>query len=87
MVTATVDMSPIRCDKHQYTISDLSEEFERHRKGACAFYEDEGLIIPHPARHDPGIYTKRDRATAGMDTAREAGWVQPVRNPRDDRPV
>ncbi len=47
-------------DRHQYTISDLSEEFKVTAR-ALRFYEDEGLINP-VRRGLTRIYTKRDRA-------------------------
>ena len=56
---ATVDIADPR-DKHQYSISDLSEEFEITPR-ALRFYEDEGLINPI-RRGLSRIYTKRDRA-------------------------
>jgi DNA-binding transcriptional MerR regulator len=47
-------------DRHHYSISDLSAEFEITAR-ALRFYEDEGLI--HPIRRGMvRIYTKRDRA-------------------------
>lgn len=56
---ATVDIADPR-DKHQYSISDLSTEFEITPR-ALRFYEDEGLI--NPVRQGLSrIYTKRDRA-------------------------
>lgn len=56
---ATVDMPDPR-DRHQYSISDLSEEFKVTAR-ALRFYEDEGLISPI-RRGLSRIYTKRDRA-------------------------
>jgi DNA-binding transcriptional MerR regulator len=56
---ATVDIDDPR-DKHQYSISDLSAEFEITPR-ALRFYEDEGLINP-VRRGLSRIYTKRDRA-------------------------
>ncbi len=56
---ATLDMPDPR-DKHQYSISDLSEEFSVTAR-ALRFYEDEGLISPI-RRGLTRIYTKRDRA-------------------------
>jgi DNA-binding transcriptional MerR regulator len=56
---ATVDMPDPR-DRHQYSISDLSEEFKVTAR-ALRFYEDEGLINPI-RRGLTRIYTKRDRA-------------------------
>ncbi len=56
---ATVDMPDPR-DKDQYSISDLSDEFEVTAR-ALRFYEDEGLINPI-RRGLTRIYTKRDRA-------------------------
>lgn len=56
---AVVDMPDPR-DRHQYTISDLSQEFEVTAR-ALRFYEDEGLINPI-RRGLTRIYTKRDRA-------------------------
>ncbi len=56
---ATVDIvDPL--DKDQYSISDLSEEFDVTAR-ALRFYEDEGLIAP-VRRGLARIYTKRDRA-------------------------
>jgi DNA-binding transcriptional MerR regulator len=56
---ATIDTPDFR-DRHQYTISDLSEEFGVTAR-ALRFYEDEGLIAPI-RRGTTRIYTKRDRA-------------------------
>jgi DNA-binding transcriptional MerR regulator len=56
---ATVEIDDPR-DKHQYSISDLSTEFEITPR-ALRFYEDEGLINP-VRRGLSRIYTKRDRA-------------------------
>jgi DNA-binding transcriptional MerR regulator len=56
---ATVEIEDPR-DKHQYSISDLSVEFEITPR-ALRFYEDEGLINP-VRRGLSRIYTKRDRA-------------------------
>ncbi len=56
---ATVEIDDPR-DKHQYSISDLSGEFEITPR-ALRFYEDEGLINP-VRRGMSRIYTKRDRA-------------------------
>jgi DNA-binding transcriptional MerR regulator len=56
---ATVHMPDPR-DRHQYSISDLSEEFDVTAR-ALRFYEDEGLISPI-RRGLTRIYTKRDRA-------------------------
>jgi DNA-binding transcriptional MerR regulator len=56
---ATVEIADPR-DKHQYSISDLSEEFGITPR-ALRFYEDEGLINP-VRRGLSRIYTKRDRA-------------------------
>lgn len=56
---ATLD-TPDHRDKHQYSISDLSEEFDVTAR-ALRFYEDEGLIAPI-RRGLSRIYTKRDRA-------------------------
>ena len=56
---ATVDMPDPR-DRHQYSISDLSEEFKITAR-ALRFYEDEGLISPI-RRGLTRVYTKRDRA-------------------------
>jgi DNA-binding transcriptional MerR regulator len=56
---ATVD-TPDPRDKHQYSITDLSEEFSVTAR-ALRFYEDEGLIAPI-RRGLSRIYTKRDRA-------------------------
>jgi DNA-binding transcriptional MerR regulator len=56
---ATLD-TPDHRDKHQYSISDLSEEFDVTAR-ALRFYEDEGLIAPI-RRGLTRIYTKRDRA-------------------------
>lgn len=47
-------------DRHQYSISDLSEEFKVTAR-ALRFYEDEGLINP-VRRGLTRVYTKRDRA-------------------------
>ncbi len=59
MSSATVDIADPR-DKHQYSISDLSEEFKVTAR-ALRFYEDEGLISP-VRRGLTRVYTKRDRA-------------------------
>lgn len=56
---ATLDMPDVR-DRHIYSISDLSEEFDVTAR-ALRFYEDEGLIAPM-RRGMTRIYTKRDRA-------------------------
>lgn len=56
---ATIDMPDVR-DRHVYSISDLSEEFQVTAR-ALRFYEDEGLIAP-VRRGTTRIYTKRDRA-------------------------
>lgn len=56
---ATVD-TPDKRNRHQYSISDLSEEFGVTAR-ALRFYEDEGLISPM-RRGTSRIYTKRDRA-------------------------
>jgi DNA-binding transcriptional MerR regulator len=56
---ATVD-TPDPRDRHQYSISDLSEEFGVTAR-ALRFYEDEGLITP-VRRGLTRVYTKRDRA-------------------------
>jgi DNA-binding transcriptional MerR regulator len=58
-VHATVQLPDPR-DRHQYTISDLSEEFKVTAR-ALRFYEDEGLINPI-RRGLTRVYTKRDRA-------------------------
>ena len=47
-------------DRHQYSISDLSEEFKVTAR-ALRFYEDEGLIAPI-RKGLSRVYTKRDRA-------------------------
>jgi DNA-binding transcriptional MerR regulator len=59
MASATVDIADPR-DRHQFSISDLSEEFGVTPR-ALRFYEDEGLISP-VRRGLSRIYTKRDRA-------------------------
>ena len=56
---ATIE-TPDHRDRHQYSISDLSEEFDVTAR-ALRFYEDEGLIAPI-RRGLTRIYTKRDRA-------------------------
>ena len=56
---ATIDTPDFR-DRHQYSISDLSEEFGVTAR-ALRFYEDEGLIAP-VRRGTTRVYTKRDRA-------------------------
>lgn len=56
---ATVD-TPDPRDRHQYSISNLSEEFGVTAR-ALRFYEDEGLISPI-RRGLTRVYTKRDRA-------------------------
>lgn len=56
---ATVEIVDPR-DKHQYSISDLSREFDITPR-ALRFYEDEGLINP-VRRGLSRIYMKRDRA-------------------------
>ena len=52
--------TPDHRDRHQYSISDLSEEFEITAR-ALRFYEDEGLISPI-RRGLTRVYMKRDRA-------------------------
>lgn len=59
MSIATVEVADPR-DRHQYSISDLSDEFKVTAR-ALRFYEDEGLISPI-RRGLTRIYTKRDRA-------------------------
>jgi DNA-binding transcriptional MerR regulator len=59
MSSATVEVADPR-DRHQFTISDLSEEFGVTAR-ALRFYEDEGLISPI-RRGLSRVYTKRDRA-------------------------
>ncbi len=59
MSSATVDIADPR-DRHQYSISDLSEEFDVTPR-ALRFYEVEGLISPI-RRGLTRVYTKRDRA-------------------------
>jgi DNA-binding transcriptional MerR regulator len=59
MTSATVDIADPK-DRHQFTISDLSEEFGVTAR-ALRFYEDEGLINPI-RRGLTRVYTKRDRA-------------------------
>lgn len=56
---ATLD-TPDQRNRHQYSISELSEEFAVTPR-ALRFYEDEGLIAP-VRRGTARIYTKRDRA-------------------------
>lgn len=56
---ATLD-TPDQRNRHQYSISELSEEFGVTPR-ALRFYEDEGLIAP-VRRGTARIYTKRDRA-------------------------
>jgi DNA-binding transcriptional MerR regulator len=56
---AVVD-TPDSRNRHQYTITDLSEEFDVTPR-ALRFYEEEGLISP-VRRGTARIYTKRDRA-------------------------
>lgn len=56
---ATIETPDVH-DRHQYSISDLSEEFDVTAR-ALRFYEDEGLISPI-RRGLTRIYTKRDRA-------------------------
>jgi DNA-binding transcriptional MerR regulator len=56
---ATIETPDYR-DRHQYSISDLSQEFNVTAR-ALRFYEDEGLIQPI-RRGTVRIYTKRDRA-------------------------
>ena len=56
---ATLETPDFR-DRHQYSISDLSEEFGVTAR-ALRFYEDEGLIAP-VRRGTTRVYTKRDRA-------------------------
>jgi DNA-binding transcriptional MerR regulator len=59
MTSATVDIADPK-DRHQFSISDLSEEFGVTAR-ALRFYEDEGLINPI-RRGLTRVYTKRDRA-------------------------
>ena len=56
---ATVD-TPDTKNRHQYSITDLSEEFDVTPR-ALRFYEEEGLIQPI-RRGTTRIYTKRYRA-------------------------
>jgi DNA-binding transcriptional MerR regulator len=56
---ATVE-TPDSQNRLQYTITDLSEEFDVTPR-ALRFYEEEGLIAPI-RRGTTRIYTKRDRA-------------------------
>jgi DNA-binding transcriptional MerR regulator len=56
---ATVDLADPN-DQTEYSISDLSEEFDVTPR-ALRFYEDEGLIAPI-RKGLSRIYTKRDRA-------------------------
>ena len=56
---ATIE-TPDHRDRHQFSISDLSEEFGVTAR-ALRFYEDEGLIAPI-RRGLTRVYTKRDRA-------------------------
>ena len=56
---ATIETPDVH-DRHQYSISDLSDEFDVTAR-ALRFYEDEGLISPI-RRGLTRIYTKRDRA-------------------------
>jgi DNA-binding transcriptional MerR regulator len=56
---ATIETPDAR-DRHHYSISDLSDEFDITAR-ALRFYEDEGLIAPI-RRGTTRIYTKRDRA-------------------------
>ncbi|MFD1788868.1 MerR family DNA-binding transcriptional regulator [Sphingomonas floccifaciens] len=51
---------PDRQDRQQFTISDLSDEFDVTAR-ALRFYEDEGLIAPE-RRGLQRIYSHRDRA-------------------------
>ena len=55
-IVETPDMQ----NRHQYSITDLSEEFDVTPR-ALRFYEEEGLIQPI-RRGTTRIYTKRDRA-------------------------
>ena len=56
---ATLETPDFR-DRHQFSISDLSQEFDITAR-ALRFYEDEGLIQP-VRRGTVRVYTKRDRA-------------------------
>lgn len=56
---ATIE-TPDAHERHQYSISDLSDEFGITAR-ALRFYEDEGLIAP-VRRGTTRVYTKRDRA-------------------------
>jgi DNA-binding transcriptional MerR regulator len=56
---ATVELADPK-DQDEYSISDLSEEFDITPR-ALRFYEDEGLIAPI-RKGLMRIYTKRDRA-------------------------
>ena len=56
---ATLETPDYR-DRHKYSISDLSQEFDVTAR-ALRFYEDEGLIQP-VRRGTVRVYTKRDRA-------------------------
>lgn len=61
---------PDKLDREQYTISDLTSEFECTAR-ALRFYEDEGLVAPKRvglAR----VYSKRDRA--------RLAWIMRAKN-------
>ena len=61
---------PDRLDREQYSISDLTEEFDCTAR-ALRFYEDEGLIAP--ARIGLArVYSKRDRA--------RLAWIMRAKN-------
>ncbi|PZU17697.1 MAG: transcriptional regulator [Citromicrobium sp.] len=61
---------PDKLDREQYTISDLTEEFDCTAR-ALRFYEDEGLIAPRREGLSR-IYSKRDRA--------RLAWIMRAKN-------
>ncbi len=61
---------PDKLEREQYTISDLTEEFDCTAR-ALRFYEDEGLIAPRREGLSR-IYSKRDRA--------RLAWIMRAKN-------
>ena len=61
---------PDKLDRDQYTISDLTTEFDCTAR-ALRFYEDEGLIAPQRIGL-PRVYSQRDRA--------RLAWIMRAKN-------
>ena len=62
--------TPDRLEREQYSISDLTEEFDCTAR-ALRFYEDEGLIAPQRIGLTR-LYSKRDRA--------RLAWIMRAKN-------